>query len=198
MARVLVVYGTGEGQTAKVAERITESLGESGHAAEAFDVERLPDGVDLASYDGVVVGASIHMGRHQKGVRSFVRTHRETLETIPSGFFQLSLSAAMDDEAHRVETMGYVDALIEDTGWHPDRVAVLGGALRYSEYGFITRSLMKSIARAQTGDTDTSRDYEYTDWDEVRQFAEEFGTFVEEQRALHAATESDAGVESRS
>jgi len=192
LVRILIVYGSGDGQTAKVAERVVEYLGEFGHAAEAFDVGGLPDGFDPASYD-VVVGASIHVGRHQKRVRSFVRAHREALETLPSGFVQVSLSAAVDDEAHRTEAMGYVDDPVEDTGWHPDAVAVLGGALRDSAYGFITRTLMKSIARVQTGDTGTSRDDEYTDWDEVRQFAEEFGAVVEEQRALRAAAESNAG-----
>jgi menaquinone-dependent protoporphyrinogen oxidase len=192
MSRVVVVYGTGEGQTAKVAERIVDHLDELGHAAEAIDVDRLPDGFELAGHDAVLVGASIHMGRHQEGVRSFVRSHREELSTLPSGFFQVSLSAAIDDESHQAEAMGYVEELIEDTGWHPDRIAVFGGALRYSEYGFITRSLMKLIAKRETGDTDTSRDYEYTDWEEVRQFTEAFGAFVAEQVALRSIVEQDA------
>jgi menaquinone-dependent protoporphyrinogen oxidase len=192
MASVLVAYGTGEGQTAKVAGRLVEYLAADGHDAEAVDVAALPDGLDVTGYDAVVVGASTHMGRHGTAVRSFVRTHLEDLATRPSGFFQVSLSAAIDDEAHRAETMGYVDDLVEATGWHPDRVAVFGGALRYSEYGFITRSLMKSIARRATGDTDTSRDYEYTDWEEVRAFAREFAAFVDEQQALRAKASADA------
>jgi len=186
VARILAIYGTGEGQTAKVADRIVGDLRDAGHTAEATDVERLPDELDLADYDAVLVGASIHMGKHQKRVRSFVRSHREELSTLPSGFFQVSLSAAIDDDAHQAEAMGYIDDLIEDTGWHPDRIAVFGGALRYSEYGFITRSLMKYIAKSETGDTDTSRDYEYTDWEEVRRFAEQFGEFVAEQGRLRA------------
>ena len=163
-----------------------ESLGDLGHAAEAVNVRQLPAGLDLGDYDAVLVGASIHLGRPQKRIESFVRDHREALSTLPSGVFQVSLSAAVDDEPHRAEAMGYIDDLIEATGWHPDRVAVFGGALRYSEYGFITRSLMKAIARTATGDTDTSRDYEYTDWEEVRAFAAEFGAFVEAQLVLRA------------
>ena len=107
----------------------------------------------------------------------------------------MSLSAAIDDESHRAEAMGYIDDLIEDTGWHPDRVALFGGALRYSEYGFITRSLMKSIARKETGDTDASRDYEYTDWEEVRLFAEEFAAFVEEQLRLRSKADPETATD---
>ena len=35
---------------------------------------------------------------------------------------------------------------------------------------------MKLIAKHQGGDTDTSRDYEYTDWDDLKHFIEEFVT----------------------
>jgi menaquinone-dependent protoporphyrinogen oxidase len=187
----LVVYGTGEGQTAKVAGRVVDHLDELGHEAEVYDVDDLPTDLDVTAYDAVLVGASIHRGRQQKSVRRFVERHRDDLARRPSGFFQVSLSAAVDDETHHTEAMGYVDDLVESTGWHPDRVAVFGGALRYSEYGFITRSLMKAIAKNATGDTDTSRDYEYTDWEEVRAFAAEFAAFVDEQRALHERAATD-------
>ena len=197
MADILILYGTGEGQTAKVAERIATTLADLGHTAEPIDVNHRPPDLDLAGFDAVLVGASIHMGKHQKGVKAFVRDHRDTLETLPSGFFQVSLSAAIDDEEHHQEAMGYIDDLIEATGWHPDRVAVFGGAIRYSEYGFITRSLMKSIAKQATGDVDTSRDYEYTDWDEVEAFTEEFAAFVEDQLGLREEASEEAAVQSR-
>lgn len=58
-----------------------------------------------------------------------------------------------------------------ETGWRPDEVAAFAGALKYSEYGPLTRVVMKRVARRYGGDTDTSRDYEYTDWDEVAAFA---------------------------
>lgn len=38
---------------------------------------------------------------------------------------------------------------------------------------------MKRIATEATSDTDTARDYEYTDWQEVEAFAAEFDAFVE-------------------
>jgi len=33
---------------------------------------------------------------------------------------------------------------------------------------------MRRIARKEGGDTDTSRDYEYTDWNDLRAFGEAF------------------------
>jgi menaquinone-dependent protoporphyrinogen oxidase len=51
-------------------------------------------------------------------------------------------------------------------------VATLGGALRYTQYGFLKRFLMKQISRRHNGPTDTSRDYEFTDWQRVDRFVE--------------------------
>jgi menaquinone-dependent protoporphyrinogen oxidase len=51
---------------------------------------------------------------------------------------------------------------------------------------------MKFFARMETGDTDTSRDYEYTDWDEVRAFSRQFAAFVEEQQALRSKADPPA------
>src|SRR5215212_510950 len=78
-------------------------------------------------------------------------------------------------EEARAQTEGYVERFLEETGWHPDMVGIFAGALRYTQYGFIKRHLMKKISKdGGSADTDTSRDYEYTDWNDVRHFAEEF------------------------
>jgi len=179
MGSILVCYGTGEGQTATVADRIVDALAERGHDATALDAADLPPEFDLEAFDAVLVGASIHMGKHQPAVREFVSANRDALAARPTGFFQLSLSSAVTDEARRADAAGYVDAFLEETGWRPDRIARFGGALRYSKYGFLKRLMMKRIAREATGDTDASRDYEYTDWHEVEAFAADFAAFVE-------------------
>jgi menaquinone-dependent protoporphyrinogen oxidase len=173
---ILVAYGTSEGQTAKIAD----GLRDRGHTADAVDVIEL-DQFAVDTYDAVLVGASIHRGRHQSAVRTFVSTHCDALATLPTGFFQVCLTAVSPDEERRAAAAQYVHELVETTGWHPDRIAIFGGALRYSKYGFLKRVVLKRIAKDVTGDTDTTRDYEYTDWDEVDRFTEEFAVFVEER-----------------
>jgi len=179
MASVLVLFGTDEGQTAKVAARIEDVLVDRDHDVRTVDVDALPDDLRAAAFDAVLVGSSIHVGAHHSGVREFVRANAEALNARPTGFFQLSLSSAVDDPERRAEAAEYVDDLLDATGWHPDRIGLFGGALRYSKYGFLKRLLLKRIARDATGDVDTSRDYEYTDWDEVEGFAADFAGFVE-------------------
>jgi menaquinone-dependent protoporphyrinogen oxidase len=48
----------------------------------------------------VIVGASIHMSKHEEYVRDFVKRNREDLEEWPSAFFSVTLAAQEDtDEA---------------------------------------------------------------------------------------------------
>ena len=194
MASIHVCYGTSEGQTAKVADRLVDSFRERGHTADAVDVSTLDGEFDLGGSDAVVVGASIHVGKHQPEIREFVRSNREALDARPTAFFQVCLTAARSDDESKAITAEYVDSFVEETGWQPDRIATFGGALRYSEYGFLERLMMKRIARDATGDTDTSRDYEYTDWAEVEQFATDVAAFVEERLAAAEPT-TESGEE---
>ena len=62
MVTFLVVFGTGEGQTAKVAERIESSLTDRGHDVSTFDVDGFPDDTSVDEFDAVVVvGSSSHI-----------------------------------------------------------------------------------------------------------------------------------------
>lgn len=63
---------------------------------------------------------------------------------------------------------------LDETGWRPDRTFLVAGALAYSRYGFLKRRVMRWISRREGGDTDTSRDYEYTDRDGLRGDGEDY------------------------
>ena len=178
MSSFLILYGTSEGQTAKVVDSVVDALAGRGHAVEAVDVESSSN-INVGVFDAVVVGSSVHLEKHNEAVRDFVVENIDSLGERPTAFFQLSLSSAVDDEERRAEAAGYVDGFLEETAWNPDRIGVFGGALRYSKYGFVKRLMMKRIAGKATGDTDTSQDYEYTDWDEVEAFTDDFAAFVE-------------------
>ena len=184
MSSFLVLYGTGEGQTAKVASRLADVIESRGHDVTTADIEDLPDEFSVTDYDAVLVGSSIHAGRHHRDIRTFVSANSEALAARPSALFQLSLTSADDDVTARAEAANYVDELLEEADWHPDRVGLFGGALRYSKYGFLKRLVMKQIAGRATGDVDTSQDYEYTDWEEVAAFGNDFAAFAEARLGL--------------
>jgi menaquinone-dependent protoporphyrinogen oxidase len=181
MTSILVAYGTGEGQTKKVAEYIGSVLAERGFDVTITHVSEASDST-VGEFDGMLVGASVNNGKHQPEVLAFVERHGQALADRPSGFFQLSLASAFASEWAREGAADYVEKFEGTTGWHPDRVGLFAGALKYTQYDFTGRWLFKLAALAFGLDTDTSRDYEYTDWDNVERFATSFGEFVESDR----------------
>lgn len=143
----------------------------------ATNAEDIGADVHVDDYDAVLVGASIHVGKHQPAVVEFVRDNREALAAVPTAFFQVSLSSATEEG--REQAAGYVESFVEETGWHPDRIGQFGGALRFSQYGFPKRLLLKQIAKTEFPDVEVSDDVEFTDWEEVEAFANDVAAFVE-------------------
>jgi menaquinone-dependent protoporphyrinogen oxidase len=170
MPRVLVLYATTEGQTARIAERVAATLRSRGHVAESHSADAVPAGLDWSAFDGIVIGAAIHYGHHPAYLRTVVRRHRGALAARPCAFFSVSLSGggpgAKPEAAKR-----YLEKFLRQTGWHPEQTASFAGALQFSKYGAFKRMLMLLFVGLAGGDTDTTRDYEYTDWDSVERFA---------------------------
>jgi menaquinone-dependent protoporphyrinogen oxidase len=179
MSKVLLVYGTTEGHTAKIAAHIAELGRSAGHEVQVLHADVRDPLLDPAAFDGVLVGASVHEGQHQRSVRRWIRTHRETLARVPSAFFQVSLTSAIRDAEHDQQAMEVVEGMTAKTGWKPASVGLFAGAMLYTQYSWMKRFLMKQIAKSQGGDTDTTRDFEYTDWAEVDLWARAFFSSLE-------------------
>jgi menaquinone-dependent protoporphyrinogen oxidase len=174
MSKILIAYGTSEGQTAKIAEQLAGCFRAEGHHAFAVDVLREAPPA-AAAYHAVVVGASVHKGKHQRWVVDYVRRNRPALERLPSAFFSVSLAIADGTEKGRLEAEGYVETFVKETGWYPEKVGLFAGALVYTKYNFLLRWVMRRIARSKgSRDLDTGRNYVYTDFGAVQRFAEEF------------------------
>jgi len=180
-ARVAIFFATKEGHTKEIAERIMRDLRKDGFDVDLHDV-RLPLAFDLSLYSAAVLAASVHQGNHEKEMVQFVRGHRSELEKMPTAFISVSLSevGAERKEATPAEHEQFVadvskmlDTFFKQTEWHPTYVKPVAGALSYSQYNFFIRYIMKQIARKQGAGTDTSRDYDYTNWIELDKFVED-------------------------
>jgi menaquinone-dependent protoporphyrinogen oxidase len=180
---VPVFFATTEGQTRRIAERLVSVLHDRGLDSRAIDMAG-PDAaaIDWTRIRGVLVGASLHAGKHQRAADRFVRTHAVHLNGVPSAFFSVSLSAASKNPAEVEAAEQLARAFPEGRGWRPGIVVSLAGRLAYREYGFFIRFVMKRIARKEGAPTDTSRDYELTNWDQVETLARRLAT------SIHART----------
>jgi len=174
MKSVLVVYGTTEGQTRKIAEFIVNAL--QGRGVEVDLVDSAAESAKLVQpiYAAAIVCGSLHQHNYQHSLLRFVKDNQAWLAGIPAAFVAVSLTAALKDDQSRDELREIAEVFCRQTGWTPAITHHVAGALRYLEYDYFKRLIMKLIARQQGGDTDTSRDHEYTDWDDLTRFVEEF------------------------
>ena len=180
--KILVIHASFDGQTQRIAERIGEIVGRAGHEVSIVPARDGMAGQAINWSDGVVIGGAIRYGRHQPQLERVVREHRALLGERPTAFFSVCMSAA-GPNAKPATAWGYIDQFITRTGWQPGRIASFAGALPWSRYNFFIRSMMRIIVAMAGGDTDTSRDYEYTDWAAVERFAAEFEAPLREPHA---------------
>jgi len=200
---VAVFFATQEGHTREIAERIMLDLRKGGFDVDLHDV-RLPFPFDWKFYSAAVLAASVHQGNHEKEMIRFVKDHRPELERMPTAFISVTLSevGAERREATPAEHIQFVadvnkmlDTFFEQTEWYPTYVKPVAGALTYSKYNFFIRFIMRRIARKQGAATDTSRDYDYTDWIALDKF---IGDLAAEIRiASVAASSSGKGTNSQ-
>jgi menaquinone-dependent protoporphyrinogen oxidase len=171
---ILIVYGTSHGQTAKIAEQIRQTLEEDGFRVTSVNAkeERVPD---PGAFQGVIIGASIIARGHQPAVAKFIRTHVAQLNAMPCAFFSVSASAGSAREAGRAAARRVRDEFLAEVGLQPALRESVAGAIAYTRYNPLLRWYMKRASKMNGGSTDTSRDHEYTDWNQVRNFAMSFG-----------------------
>jgi menaquinone-dependent protoporphyrinogen oxidase len=173
MTRILVVYGTTHGHTAKIARAIADTLRRQGASADV--IEASAEWPEPEDYAAVVVAASVQGGRYQRRVRRWVRANADALNARPTAFVSVCLGVLQQNPQVQQEVAAIMARFLTAAGWRPTVTTTVAGALLYTRYNPLVRWAMKRIVRQAGGDTDTSRDYEYTDWAALRTFAEDFG-----------------------
>ncbi len=177
--RTIVFYATREGQTRRIAEHVAMALGAAHVEVDLHNVKTPTRSIDWAQYHWACVAASVHVGHHEPEMVAFVKAHRQELQRMRGAFLSVTLSqaGAQDASAPRqrreqaaADAQRMIDVFVHETGWRPARSLAVAGALAYSQYNVIVRFVMKRIARKAGAPTDTSRDYEFTDWSTLDRF----------------------------
>ena len=193
MKPILIVYATREGHTRHIAEHIGATLRANQRFVEILDAGNLPAGFTLTPYSAVIAAASLHGLKYEAEMVRFVKSNVRQLEQMPALFLSVSLSEvtvenpdASPKERAEAEAgiQRTIDAFQEATGWRPTQVSAVAGALLYSEYNFLIRFVMKRIARKAGVSTDTSRDYEFTDWPALEHLVDQWLSTRTERPAI--------------
>lgn len=170
---VLVLYATVEGHTRKIAEHAAAHLEKAGQGVVLADV-REPGFAVPGRFDGVLVCAPIHIGRYPSSVAQFLIDWKAALAEVPTALISVSLGIRSESTEERAEAEAYPAKLEKKTGFHIDKVHHAAGALKFLEYDFFKRMLMRQIAAKEEGPVDTSVDHEFTDWAALDAFVQEF------------------------
>ncbi|MEN0001205.1 MAG: flavodoxin domain-containing protein [Pseudomonadota bacterium] len=171
---VLIVYATIEGQTRKIVDRLAAHLKTNGHKVETIDAASAPEKLSIDAIDAVVCAGSVHMGHFPLPMRSFIKDHHMQLMARPGLFVTVSLTALEEDEAERAALDELVADFSKESGWWPVGVHHAAGALRYTQYDYFRKWMLKRIAAKKGSETDTSRDHEFTDWDALFESVDQF------------------------
>ena len=155
---VLVTAATRHEATREIAQVIAAGLARRGIDARALALEQV---ADVESYDAVVLGSAVYVGRWLRPALSFAGAHAATLAARPVWLFS---SGPLGPPGARVPATDPADVeeLLALTGARGHRV--FGGRLERSRLGAGERAVVR-VVHAPYGDE--------RDWEDVDAFAGE-------------------------
>ena len=170
MSKTLIIYSTTDGQTKIICNKIKENLNKN----ELIRIISLCEvkNFDLIEYSKIIIGASIRYGKHKPELFNFIKKNKNILDDKKSAFFSVNV-VARKLEKSLPETNPYMKKFLEKTTWLPSRLAVFAGKIDYPNYNFIDKQVIRFIMLITKGPTDTSKSYEFTNWNKVIEFARE-------------------------
>ena len=164
MQKTIIVYSSVDGHTKEICQKIASQL------EDQVDIVSVDDNPMVEEYDHIIIGASIRYGKYRKSLFDFIDKNKNTIDTKKNAFFSVNV-VARKKEKNKPETNPYVSKFLKNTKWIPKKIGVFAGKIDYPKYKLLDKYAIKFIMLITKGPTDTSKTYEFTDWDMVEEFA---------------------------
>ncbi len=116
------------------------------------------------------IGVPVYAGKFSKSLIRWIHKNKKLLSKKQLVYFTVSLNRADQRPQARIEDDRLLREFVDACGLVPTHVASFAGALKYTQYGFLKKIVMRRISQAAAGPTDTLKDYEFTDWEQVKSF----------------------------
>ena len=166
MKKILLTYSTVDGHTKTICEKIL-----SYSKTSQVDILPIDRSINIKDYDTVVIGASIRYGKYRDEIFEFIKENEELLNSKDNAFFSVNVVARKENK-NKPETNPYLLKFLNKISWQPKILDVFAGKIDYPKYKFLDKYAIKFIMWITKGPTDTSKVYEFTDWNRVKSFAE--------------------------
>ena len=166
MKKILLTYSTVDGHTKTICEKIL-----SYSKTSQVDILPIDRSINIKDYDTVVIGASIRYGKYREEIFEFIKENEDLLNSKDNAFFSVNVVARKENK-NKPETNPYLIKFLNKISWQPKILDVFAGKIDYPKYKFLDKYAIKFIMWITKGPTDTSKVYEFTDWNRVKSFAE--------------------------
>ena len=167
--RSIIIYSTTDGHTKKICDFINSNSSKNNF--EVLSINNISN-LDIEKYELIVLGASIRYGKHSPLVFKFVKNYKKILDEKKNAFFSVNV-VARKPEKSSPETNPYIKKFLKKTNWVPKKIGVFAGKVDYPNYNFINKLVIRFIMYITKGPTDISRSYEFTNWNNIKKFAQE-------------------------
>ena len=165
MHQNLIIYSSTDGQTIKICKRIMSIIGD----CKIVSIDEAKN-ENLSKYEKVIVGASIRYGKHKPELYEYISENCDHLIDINASFFSVNV-VARKPEKNTPLTNPYVQKFLSLSEWQPTKIAVFAGKIDYPSYNFLDKFMIRLIMWITKGPTNTKNVYEFTNWDDVDNFA---------------------------
>ncbi len=160
--KVLITYASKYGSTGGVANAIGKELCSKDVAA---NVVLIKNAGNVGSYQGVVIGSAIYMGKWMSEAEDFVKKNRDILRLVPVAYFLVCMTLSQPTEKNRAEVLSYMDPILKAVPEiRPVGIGTFAGTLDYNNLSWFTKKIMKSKG---------SPEGDFRDWNAIRSWARE-------------------------
>ena len=173
--KIGILYASVDGQTLKICKSLATYFKAHQIPTELYPIDKFES--SLSSFHTLIIGASIHYGKHDKKVITFINANKAHLKHVKTAFFSVNLVARKDDK-NTANTNPYLIKFLKSTHWKPDFVDVFAGKLDYKSYSFLDKLMIKLIMKLTKGPTKSDVPIEYTDWKRVELFGRKISTQI--------------------
>lgn len=171
--KVLILYGTIEGHTERVARFVEERVKEAGHEAQLVDTDAAAQ-IPFDGIDAVILAASVHQRRHPKNFEASLAAHRDDLAARPTLMLSVSLSAAFPEG--REEAQDYLTEMKMRARFEPTRESLVAGAVQASKYDYFAMQVIRHVVLRGREVDPQAGEHCFTDWDALTADVEAFLT----------------------
>ena len=170
MSKIVIIYSTTDGHTREICSHLLKIIEKNNNAVSLVPIENANE-LDLNSFDKIVIGASVRYGKHSASIYEFINKNTQILDEKPNAFFSVNVVARKPGK-NQPETNPYLKKFLLQISWKPKELAVFAGKIDYQKYNFWDRSMIRVIMWITKGPTDPKANIEFTDWNQVNNFAQ--------------------------